>query len=136
MHEGGCLFGSVRYRTRSEPRRGLVCRCTLCQPSDRRPFLREAAFLREDVEITGGPIGTCEDRPGETGRALRPRFCNRCGTILGRTAEWSSEVRTRLGGTFDRPHRFEIDEPTFARSAARWMTFPPDAEVHKRHFLC
>lgn len=48
---------------------------------------------------------------------------------------WFPEVRTILGSAFDRPHRFGIDKHILARSAVRWVTFPPDAEVHEKHFL-
>ncbi len=135
VHEGGCFCGSIRYRTRGEPRRGLVCHCTFCQRLTGSAYVVEAIFLKEQVEITGGPIGTYEHRSDETGRALRPQFCARCGTTFGLALEWFPEVQTILSGTFDQPHWFKIDKHIFARSAVRWMTFPPGAEVHEKHFL-
>ncbi len=69
VHEGGCFCGSIRYRTRGEPRRGLVCHCTFCQRLTGSAYVVEAIFLKEQVEITGGPIGTYEHRSDETGRA-------------------------------------------------------------------
>ncbi len=135
VHEGGCFCGSIRYRTRGEPRRGLVCHCTFCQRLTGSAYVVEAIFLKEQVEITGGPIGTYEHRSDETGRALRPQFCARCGTTFGLALEWFPEVQTILSGTFDQPHWFKIDKHIFARSAVRWMTFPPGAEVHHKHFL-
>ena len=69
VHEGGCLCGAVRYRTRGAPHRGLVCYCTFCQRLTGSAYLVEAIFLKEQVEITGGPIGTYEQRSDETGQA-------------------------------------------------------------------
>jgi hypothetical protein len=46
-----------------------VCYCTFCQRLTGSAYLVEAILLKEQVEITGGPIGTYEHRSGETGRA-------------------------------------------------------------------
>ncbi len=135
IHEGGCLCGAVRYRTRGAPRRVIVCHCTFCQRVTGSAFLVEAIFEKANVEIAGGPTGTWEHRSDETGRALRPRFCARCGTTFGMTLEWFPEVQAIFGGTFDDPRWLKVDKHIFARSAVPWMAFPPDAEVHQRHFL-
>ena len=135
IHEGGCVCGAVRYRTKGAPQAAFVCHCTYCQRASGSAFLVEVAFPKEAVEIAGGPIGTYEHKSDESGRALYPQFCTRCATKIGMTVELVPGVQVIFGGTFDDPNWFDIDRHIFARSAVKWMTYPPDATVHQKHWL-
>jgi hypothetical protein len=133
LHGGGCLCGSIRYRVRGEPRRTVVCHCTFCQRSTGSAFLTEAAFLKEQVEIEGGPITTYDHISDETGRRLTLQFCPKCGTKIGMELEWFPEIQMIFVGTLDDPHWLKMERQIFARSAVRWMQYPPDAEVFQIH---
>jgi len=42
IHEGGCLCGSVRYRTTGDPVAATVCHCKFCQRRTRHIWTRSA----------------------------------------------------------------------------------------------
>ena len=78
IHEGGCVCGAVRFKTKGPPRHAFACHCAFCQRASGSAFSVEAIFPKEAVEITGGPLTTYEHKSDESGRALFPRFCARC----------------------------------------------------------
>jgi hypothetical protein len=51
IHEGGCLCGSVRYRTLADPVRVTICHCTFCQRFTGTAYLVEPIFRKEDVAL-------------------------------------------------------------------------------------
>ena len=51
------------------------------------------------------------------------------------TLEWVPDLQIVFGGTSDAPNWFEVDRHVFARSAVRWMTYPPGVKVREKHRL-
>ena len=135
IHEGGCVCGAVRFKTKGPPRHAFACHCAFCQRASGSAFSVEAIFPKEAVEITGGPLTTYEHRSDESGRALFPRFCARCGTRVAMAFEWVPDLLIVFGGTFDDPDWFEVDRHIFTRSAVRWMAYPPGVKLHEKHWL-
>jgi hypothetical protein len=135
IHEGGCVCGAIRFRTKGPPRRAFVCHCTYCQRASGSAFVAEALFLKEAVEMEGEPISTYEHRSDETGRALYVEFCPRCSARVGMRLEWVPELRGVFVGTFDDPDWVEIDRHIFARSALKWVTYPENVQVYQKHWL-
>lgn len=127
-HEGGCLCGAVRYRTRGDPILVNVCHCTFCQRRTGSAFGISVIFNEADVE-TSGKRGVFEHRSDESGRWLRNEFCPACGTTVGWTAEMRPGMRIIAGGTFDDPKWFTINRFIWVRSAHSWIEPPPGMEV-------
>src|SRR5690242_5585856 len=120
IHEGGCLCGSIRYRTKGAPLRVSLCHCTACQRATGSAFSEGVYFSDANVEFSGGPLITYERRSDESQRWARLQFCARCGTTITWIAERNPNARGIAGGTFDHPNWFKIDRHTWTRSAQRW----------------
>jgi hypothetical protein len=133
VHEGGCLCGSIRYKTRGEPRRGQVCHCTFCQKFTGSAFLVEAIFPKENVEIIGSTFGTYSHTSDESGKSLHLNFCLKCGSHFGLKADRFPEIYIICGGTFDDPNWFKISTHIFVRSAVHWMVLPEDVNTFQKH---
>ena len=132
LHEGGCLCGAVRYRTKGAPVRAQICHCAFCQRRTGSAFAEPIIFNDPDVEITGGPLTTYEHRSDESHRWLRLQFCPRCGTTVTWTAERIPGRRAIAGGTFDDPNWLKIERHIWTRSAQRWIDFPADVELFEK----
>lgn len=128
IHEGGCLCGSVRYRTTGDPIAGTVCHCRFCQRRTGSAFSEPVLFHTEQVEFLGGPRTMYEHHSDESGRWLRLEFCPRCGTTVSWTAERRPGVRGIAGGTFDDTSWFKVVRHIWTRSARAWIAVPDDVE--------
>ena len=62
IHEGGCLCGSVRYRTVGDPIMATICHCKFCQRRTGSAFSEPVFFKMEQIEFSGGPRSTYEHR--------------------------------------------------------------------------
>lgn len=134
IHEGGCLCGSVRYRTIGDPVAATVCHCKFRQRRSGSAFGEGVLFKLEQVEMSGGPLTTYEHRSDESGRWLRLEFCPRCGTTVTWTAERRPGMRAIAGGTFDDPNWLRIARHIWTRSAQPWVSIPTDVECFERGF--
>lgn len=134
-HDGGCLCGSVRYRTRNNPVRTQACHCTYCQRRSGSAFGISVYFKDSDVEITSGTLKTYEHRSDETSRWHRLQFCPECGTTVTWTTEILPGARAIAGGTFDDPKWLVIERHIWMRSAHSWIVPPKDAEVFEQSSL-
>jgi len=132
IHEGGCLCGSVRYRTIGAPVATTVCHCKFCQRRSGSAFGEGVLFKLEQVEVSGGPLTTYEHRSDESGRWLRLEFCPRCGTTVSWTAERRPGMRAIAGGTFDDPNWLRIGRHIWTRSAQPWVPIPAEVECFEK----
>jgi hypothetical protein len=132
VHEGGCLCGSVRYRTIGEPTLATVCHCTYCQRRSGSAFSTPVLFKLEQVEFSGGPLTTYEHRSDETHRWLRSEFCPRCGTTVSWTVERRPGTRGIAGGTYDDPSWLRVTRHIWTRSARPWTSIPTDVETFEK----
>jgi hypothetical protein len=132
IHEGGCLCGSVRYRTIGNPIAGTVCHCKFCQRRSGSAFSEPVLFKMEQVELSGEPLVTYEHRSDESHRWLRLEFCPRCGTTVTWTGERRPGIRSIAGGTFDDPNWFTIARHIWTRSAQPWVSIPTDVECFEK----
>jgi hypothetical protein len=137
-HEGGCVCGALRYRTRGEPMRVTVCHCTWCQRRTGTAFAVEPVFTREQVEIWGGPRTKYRHVSDVSGRWLDLEFCPTCGTNIGFTLEWRPDLWIVDAGTFDDPGWIRADRHDFRYiflgSAQNWSKVPDGARRYERHF--
>lgn len=134
-HDGGCLCGAVRFRTRGPPLQTTICHCTFCQRLTGSAFLVEPVFLKTNVEIESGIVSTYDHRSPDHGRILQVNFCPKCGTHLSLLFERFPTMQGMCGGTFDDPHWFKPDRHIFTRSAVDWMSYPHDVSCFERHAI-
>jgi len=134
IHEGGCLCGAVRYRTKNEPVRGGVCHCRSCQRRTGSAFGIGAYFKEADVEVRG-ELGTYEFRSDESQRWLRNQFCPRCGSTVTWTIEALPGLRAIAGGTFDDPDWLRIQRHGWTRSKHKWVVCPAGVETFEQSSL-
>jgi hypothetical protein len=132
IHEGGCLCGSVRYRTTGDPVAATVCHCRFCQRRTGSAFSEPVLFKADQVEFSGGPLAVYEHRSDESGRWLRLEFCPRCGATVTWTSERRPGVRSIAGGTFDDTRWLKIVRHIWARSAQPWVSIPADVECFEK----
>lgn len=134
VRKGGCLCGSVRYRTVGEPVRTTVCHCNDCQTRTGSAFAVLLAFSDQHVEFSGSVLTVYEHRSDESGRWIRNHFCGQCGVTVMLTIERSQTLRIISAGTFDDTSWFGIDRHIWTRSAQHWMSLPADAVKFEQAF--
>ena len=131
LHEGGCLCGAVRYRTRGQPQRVSLCACTWCQKRSGAPVGLSIYFEKSQVTFLQGEMKHHKVTT-DADRWLESAFCPNCGTTVGWCLEYFPDYQGIAGGTFDQP-TFWYQDPqrlVFARSKPHWFHVPDDLEVH------
>ncbi len=101
IHEGSCLCGAVRFKTRGELRELIFCHCSQCR---KQTGLYYAAtnVLDSNLELEGADEITWYRSSGEAQRG----FCRNCGSALFWKAE-GLDYTSILAGTFEEPTRLE-----------------------------
>jgi hypothetical protein len=129
-HGGGCLCGTIRFRTAGPPVKVAVCHCPLCQRTSGSAFTVELIFLRTVVSFEGAAPGTYTYRSPDHGRLLHYTFCPTCGTRLGVTLERFPNLQIIYAGTYDDPSWVKPDLHIFTRSATAWARIPDDVDCY------
>ena len=103
VHEGGCVCGSVRYRTIGAPMLATVCHCTFCQKRTGSAFSEPVIFRMEQVEFSGGALTMYE-------HLSLPAASKQLPSIFGKRAGGRGKFQVRnlkIGpDTFFLPGRF------------------------------
>jgi hypothetical protein len=135
---GGCVCGSIRFRTTGEPLRVTICHCKWCQRRTGTAFGTEVVFDSGQIEIIGQEITRYRHVSDESGRWLDIQFCRRCGSNLGFTLEAAPGLRTLPAGTFDDPDWIRAERCNFRhvylRSRREWSDLSPFVEAYEHHF--
>jgi hypothetical protein len=138
QHEGGCVYGAVRYVAHGDPERVTVCHCTWCQRRTGSAFGVEVVFKTENLMVVGDTLREYRHISDESGRWLDQHFCSRCGANIGITLEAVPGIRTIAAGTFDDPSWLSREQHAFRyvylRSAQNWSEVPDGAERYEAHF--
>ena len=96
---GGCLCGSVRYRSTAAPITTRMCWCRVCQYIGAGSATVNTCFKTETFEVTG------ELRDyrsiADSGNVMHRRFCPTCGTHLFSEAESRPHLVFVRVGTLD-----------------------------------
>ncbi len=137
VHEGGCLCGSLRYRTLADPLRVTVCHCRFCQRATGGAALVEPIFNKQDVEIINGTPSVYAHRSEGSGKLVYVNFCATCGTKTWLAFERFDAVFGLYAGTFDDPNWFEIEpgnaKHIFLDMARRESIIPPGLPTFRQH---
>ncbi|MGH6930261.1 MAG: GFA family protein [Dongiaceae bacterium] len=135
---GGCVCGSIRFRTTGEPLRVTLCHCKWCQRRTGTAFGTEVVFDGDQIEIMGQEIARYRHISDESGRWLDVEFCRRCGSNLGFTLEAAPGLRTLPAGTFDDPDWIRAERYRFRhvylRSRRDWSDLSASVETYDHHF--
>ena len=129
VHEGGCLCGSVRYRTSGGPEAAIVCHCKACQHRTGSALGVGVYFEKANVEILSGDLKTFEIKSSETGRWFKNELRSECGASAAWTLEMRPNDRAIAGGTFDKPGWHAITRHIWTENAHPWVVHPSDAVV-------
>jgi len=108
IHEGGCLCGAVRYKTKGDPLRVTICHCKFCQHATGSAYMVEPIFRTADLRVITGSPTVYDHCSGGSGKLVHIHFCVACGTKLYLTFERFPEVCGVYAGTFDDPNWFDI----------------------------
>ena len=112
IHAGGCICGSVRYQTLTDPLRVTVCHCRFCQRATGSAYMVEPIFRLEDLQVTSGSPAVYDVRSAGSGKLVHIHFCQKCGTKLYLTFERFPGTCGIYAGTFDDPNWFAVDAGT------------------------
>lgn len=115
--EGGCLCGSVRFRTTQAPLRTLVCHCTFCQRLTGSSSYAESMFPMDAVRFNAGPMTTYEHLSDGSGKRVFVHFCPSCGTTVSLTFERWPDIRAISRGCYDDPNAVRVSSHIWTRSA-------------------
>lgn len=101
IHEGGCLCGAVRFKTRGKLRELIFCHCSQCR---KQTGLYYAAtnVLDSHMDVQGAGEITWY----RSSSAARRGFCRHCGSALFWKAD-DLDYTSILAGTFDGPTGLE-----------------------------
>jgi hypothetical protein len=113
----------VRYQTRGEAARTVVCHCSFCQRCTGSAFAVWPTFGKDEVEVSG-VLASYEHRSDESGRWIRLNFCPRCGTTVTSTFEKGPGQISILAGTFDATGWIRVDRHVWTRSKHEWVSIP------------
>ncbi len=119
IHEGGCLCGAVRFRTRGTLRAVVACHCTQCRKQSGHYW---AATNVPDADLTiegeEESLTWYSATPG-----IRRGFCKTCGSFLFWKME--SQDYTSIGaGTFDGDTDLVIDQHIYCADKGDYYDIP------------
>ncbi|MEM7022511.1 MAG: GFA family protein [Pseudomonadota bacterium] len=129
IHEGGCICGGVRYRTKAPPQRVSLCSCSWCRKRTGSVLGVSVYFEKADVEFSQGEMRS-HRVISDAGRWLESQFCIHCGSSVAWTLEYFPDFRGIAAGTFDEsPEWLEPQRYVYARSKPRWLVIEGDIEI-------
>ena len=128
VREGGCLYGSLRYRAKGVPKRVTACHCAFCQRRTGGGSSVHVWYDKSDVELNAGEIGHYQHKSDESGRWLGLNFCKKCAPTIMLTIERVPDVYLITGGTLDAPGSVQNEVHTWMRSSPPWMALPLQGE--------
>ncbi len=99
--EGGCLCGSVRYRSEAEPVMQVICHCKTCQKNTGSAYSLNVAVPEESLLVEGESLGSYEDHSGASGQAFFRKFCSKCGSHVFSHGAAYGPVAFIKAGTLD-----------------------------------
>lgn len=119
--EGGCLCGSIRYRAKSMPLRGVICHCAMCRRHSGAPALSFVHFARQQFRWLGDePTRYRSSQFAERG------FCRKCGSTVSMHEEVLADRVQIAVGSLDEPNRVSIDDHVWTSEQIDWFDVADD----------
>lgn len=114
--EGGCLCGSIRYRSTAAPLRGVICHCAMCRRHSGAPVLAFVHFPSTAFTWIGGePTRFRSSEFAERG------FCPKCGSTLSMHEQVLADRVQVAVGSLDEPDRVRIDDHVWTEDSIAWF---------------
>lgn len=124
--EGGCQYGSVRYRISGSPAMTALCHCSMCRRANAAPAVAWAMFEEAQVTFTAQQPTIYESSPG-----AHRGFCARCGTQVSFAADYIPGLIDITIGSLDNPnelaptlHYWESKRVPSLQLADQWPRYP------------
>ena len=129
MHEGGCVCGATRYRTKGCPARVSLCSCSWCRKRTGSALGISVYFTDDNVEFVQASLGRYR-LTSDAGRWIDQEFCTGCGSPLTWTLEFRPGYRGIAGGSFDDPaFWYTPDRYAFMRTKPDWLEIKGKLEL-------
>ena len=101
--EGGCLCGSVRYKSDAEPVMQVICHCETCHKNSGSAYSLNVAVPEDSLAVEGDSLKTYEDHSGASGEPFYRRFCGNCGSHVFAGGAAYGPLYFIKAGTLDDP---------------------------------
>jgi hypothetical protein len=112
---GGCLCGSIRYRSAGLTRPATLCHCASCRRASGSHVLGFVWVSQDGFTFTAGNPTEYRSSP-----PVVRTFCSRCGTPLTYWhAGWPSEISLTIG-SLDQPELTPPIDHTWMSDAVAW----------------
>ncbi len=129
FHEGGCVCGAVRYRTRGAPARVSLCSCSWCTKRTGSAIGLSVYFEETQVEFLKSNLQSYR-LVSDAGRWIDSEFCKTCGGTVTWRLEFLPGKCGIAGGTFDQPSFwYRPQRYVFTRSKPEWLDVPHGVET-------
>lgn len=136
-HSGGCLCGSIRYRTVRHESNAWICNCHFCQRATGGPFLVEHCFTRDEIAVTRGTPAIYTHVSAGSGKEVYLHFCADCGTHLFLTLQRWPDTMNIFTTTLDDPTEVGYGPETlrylFLETAQSGTVIPAGFEAFEGH---
>lgn len=130
---GACLCGAVQYECAAEPAMTAICHCENCQKQTGTSFSLIVAVPEDAVTIENDETLKTFNDAGESGQAVRRRFCGACGSpIMSLVASVPGMAFIKAGTLHDRSWL----KPTmhiWCDTAQPWYAIPEEAQQIARN---
>lgn len=121
---GGCLCGSVRYRSNAEPVLQAVCHCQTCRKNSGSAFSFNVAVPEDSLSVEGDHLRTYEDHSGASGQAFLRKFCDRCGSHVFSHGPAYGALAFIKAGTLDDPSWVAPELHIWCSEKLPWTVIP------------
>ena len=122
--EGGCLCGSVRYTSDSEPAAIINCYCETCRKNSGSTNSFNLAMPAGSVQVTGDTVATYVDHSGASGKPFNRKFCSECGSHFMAGGPAYGDMEFIKGGTLDDPSWAEPKVHIWCEEKLDWLQLP------------
>lgn len=120
---GGCLCGSVRFESTSEPMLAAHCHCVDCRKSSGTGHCTHIVIPEDGFSVNGQL--TFYDRPADSGNVVSRGFCPTCGSALYSRNSAMPGVCFPRASALDDPDAVSPSMVVYASRAAAWDHMDP-----------
>lgn len=124
---GGCLCGTVRYRTLAPERVTYYCHCTDCRRASGSAFHIGVVVREEELEILSGSVKGYNVE-ADSGNALVRDFCPDCGSQLFMRSPAQKGLMAVNAGTLDNPNSVTPTASLWTEAKIDWAEMGENIE--------
>lgn len=120
---GGCLCGTVRYRSATDPQIAAHCHCVDCRKSSGTGHCTHIVVPAGDFTVSG--TLTFYQRSADSGNIVARGFCPNCGSPVYSTNSAMPGIVFPRASSLDDPEAIKPQMSVFASRAASWDAVDP-----------